>query len=103
MADDVDTEQAGMVQSPLERATLAVKSLITDEMGMPFVDTDPMPPIAWEIARAVLEAIREPSDRMTDAYWDEVEGFPYFTGASENYPLATDAWQAMIDAALEEG
>lgn len=52
-------------------------------------------------ARTALKALREPSERMMDAYLDLEsvdDDWPY------NPPPARTAWQAMIDAALgEEG
>lgn len=48
-------------------------------------------------ARAVIEAIAEPSQAMWDAL-DRFEETPY-----GGVPLERDTWSAMIDALLEEG
>lgn len=82
-------------QSPLERAANAIEH--------EFVElADPDGPIsscgiAKRVARAVLEAIREPSEAMLDA-GEENGQVPYEPGI-----FVREAWQAMIDAALEEG
>lgn len=91
--------------TPLERAARALCTLDGKEpdVGEPFdVEAQPFGGPAssepsWlsyrDAARAVLQAIREPSDAMLDAgdIWT-------------NEQCSPDAiWQAMIDAALEEG
>ena len=47
-------------------------------------------------ARAVLQAIREPSERMDNAGMAEAD-------KTSHGIVVTPIWQAMIDAALEEG
>jgi hypothetical protein len=53
---------------------------------------------ALEYARAVLRAVREPSDIMR-----LVGGYTQKYGETEEERYAYAIWQAMIDAALEEG
>lgn len=53
-------------------------------------------------ARAVIEAIREPSEAMEAAGYGNTKGDPDNTGIVDN-PRPDDAWRAMIDALLEEG
>lgn len=79
-----------MTQTPLERAARAVGQNLYVEANV-------------EIARAVLMAIREPSDAMVDKGSDipcddHVSGGVIYSTAAETKA----AWQAMIDAALEE-
>lgn len=71
----------------LERATAAVMKAMGDGPG----SRDYLR--ATAIARAVLQAIREPSEAMVDA---AAEWSPLGSVAREVFP-------AMIDAALEEG
>lgn len=52
-------------------------------------------------ADAVLKAMREPIDAMTDAYWDTVR-LHGGNVASEVYPLGFQVWEAMVDAAIAE-
>lgn len=49
-----------------------------------------------DVARAAIEAMREPTDEMTRAVYVNPEA--EFYGA----PEAADVWQAMIDVALKE-
>ncbi|MBN9504970.1 MAG: hypothetical protein J0I69_02995 [Altererythrobacter sp.] len=78
--------------TPLERAARALCSLD----GNPENATMEGKPL-WQDylpeARAVLEAIREPSDAMLEVDARRPDG--------SFYP--EDHWRAMIDAALEEG
>lgn len=46
---------------------------------------------AEDLVRAVLKAMREPTEAMVDAAYSQSEGF------------ARSSWQQMIDAALENG
>jgi hypothetical protein len=55
-----------------------------------------------DIVRAVLQAIREPSEGMERAGYGNSKGDPDNAGVIDN-PAPIMAWQAMIDAALEEG
>ena len=48
---------------------------------------------ALNAARAAIAAMREPSDAMIDAAWNAI---------STERITATEAWQAMIDAALAQ-
>lgn len=53
-------------------------------------------------ARAVITAIREPSEAMLGSTW--VKPGSHHVASEDQAALAAgDAWQAMIDAALEEG
>lgn len=84
--------------TPLDRAiaiinnTARIENIAGDQLGVAepeplYVVTNPA-----EVARAVLEAIREPSEAMVEAIPDD-----------RNTPIyAEDIWQAMIDAALAE-
>lgn len=87
--------------TPLERAALAIRQ--ADNAG--YHDAENKDYRA--MARAVLQAIREPSEAMTPEEGvfagfshdsDGVEDNNYITSEEARY-----AWQAMIDAALEEG
>lgn len=62
----------------------------------------------WEKARAVIKAIREPSEAMVDAWMDATLELP--DGMQHDAPAdvvdpyqARSDWRAMIDALLEEG
>ncbi len=82
--------------TPLERAERAILPLLTDEMNMPFDESDVgKVPMAREIVRAVLTAIREPSEAMLNAAGDKEAINPRAT--------AGHMWRAMIDALLEDG
>lgn len=75
-------------QSPLERAADAIGQNLYVESNI-------------EIARAVLMAIREPSEAMASKGGEVgpwYEGYDTKEHSAEN---AKDVWQAMIDAALE--
>lgn len=89
--------------TPLERATQALCEL----HGRVSPETHPQFSEAWRTlympqARAVLQAIREPSVAMEAAGYGNSKGDPDNTGVVDN-PRPDDAWRAMIDAALEEG
>lgn len=89
--------------SPLERAALAIFSqeygdeVCTDgtlsEMGQFYWREKG--PYFMAYARAVIEAIREPSAQMIDAMYDEYQG-----GGKGSL---RDCWFEAIDALLEEG
>lgn len=107
--------------SPLERAARALYlrkpqtlDIFTADMADPnkmrgFIKGD----LTWEdldedergayieAARAVLEAIREPSEAMSWAGW-RAEG-AIFSGNAEPMVAPTACFGAMIDAALKEG
>lgn len=55
-----------------------------------------------DCVRAVIEAIREPSDAMEQAGYGNSKGDPDNTGIVDN-PRPDDAWRSMIDALLAEG
>lgn len=63
-----------------------------------------------ELARAAIEAMREPTDTMLVATEDVVSGYDDFAVGDGTiylsypgyYDDAIEAWNAMIDAALEE-
>ncbi len=55
----------------------------------------------WEKARAVIEAIREPSEAMVQAYADGIDKDACIS--PEAYWIRDDGFSAMIDALLEEG
>lgn len=83
----------------LERAVRAVRDMEWDELGEPPNTHD----CAREIVRTVLLAIREPSEAMVQA----ATSFETFEGKMQHNEheagVARETWQAMIDAALEEG
>lgn len=92
--------------TPLERAiaainnTALVQDIAGDQLGVVgreplYVVTNPEP-----LARAVLQAIREPSDAMVS---DGADMIPCSGGdeGPPNYRAARQCWQAMIEAALE--
>lgn len=57
-------------------------------------------------ARAAIEAMREPTERMlraADSWTDLVGAYPEANTPEERRFEFKCAWQAMIDAALEEG
>lgn len=124
--------------SPIERATRAIKDALMDGLGRGGISyqvgesddgkqTHEYHGVLFpdEIARAVLEAIREPSEAMADKGgasiagqftdpWDvlspeeeealglEVDGDDAYLGANERLaPYASEAWRAMIDAAMQ--
>ena len=72
-----------MTQTMLERAARAARGVQVgeDEEGYPVF---PGPHTALELARAVLMAVREPSDSLSAA------------------AQSTEGWEAMIDAILNE-
>ena len=85
-------------QTPLERAARAVElELSKQEMVL----TDPLTlrrMMAERCVRAVLLAIREPSEAMV-----EVGGEKVFSGSRSAAQVGVkNAWQAMIDVALGE-
>lgn len=53
------------------------------------------------IARAVLTAMREPTEAMIQAGAEKLPSVVDTMGEADE--AASDAWRAMIDAALEEG
>lgn len=110
-------------QSPIKRAARA----LAEELAMHLdLDDASFEPVLEKAARAMLMAVREPSPKMIDAGavaiakqftdpWDvlspdeeealglKVDGEDAFEGANVRLaPFSKEAWQAMIDAALEE-
>jgi hypothetical protein len=83
--------------SPLQRAANAIEHEFI-ELASP---DDPVSPygIAHRVARAVLQAIRQPSDAMFDAARKEA----WAAGTSIRQHEIEGIFVAMIDAALEEG
>lgn len=76
--------------TPLERAARAAMRHLTDEGGMPFEVGDAIPPVAYEVALAVIEAIREPSETMTLRVDEAANGHGDYI------------FRTMIDALLQE-
>jgi len=52
-------------------------------------------------ARAVIEAMREPTEAMTAAAWDTLDWGPPMAVKDEAMPAPV--WRCMIDAALDTG
>ncbi|MCP4620577.1 MAG: hypothetical protein GY844_29580 [Bradyrhizobium sp.] len=93
MAAMLGEEGTGLMSepSPIERATEAVMN----EIGDVFLHPDD----AKRIARAVLAAIREPSDGMIEASFD----WSAWAGEERLRDAGAKTWQAMIDTLLAEG
>jgi hypothetical protein len=91
--------------TPLERACRAAHGEHNDDPAERAKSSDP----AWDgwkswipVVRAVLQAIREPSDEMVEAAYRREGVGP--DAVDVPYSLTPDdMWPAMIDAALEEG
>ena len=83
--------------TPLERAASALQTAWDGG------EAEGLPPIAFSetearyLARAVLQAIREPSEGMLEAGKEDsgIDGY-----VNDFWPIVP--WQAMIDAALSE-
>ena len=91
-------------KTPLERAAQAVAEGVAYrwEDGSWMVEGGRMNDANFtEIARAVLTAIREPSEVMSEAGGEFCEN--HNCHKDDMACDAHDCWQAMIDAALEEG
>lgn len=88
-----------MAEGVIERAAQAAREAENVRLGgilPPWEQSTDETREAWRgIARAVLDAIREPSDAMLDAAC-RADGLP------RPNPAALIYWQAMIDAALGE-
>lgn len=76
----------------VERLTLAIQTRANDGADSPVDYGD-----AEYLARAVLEALREPSGEMMVAGWKKADERDAILGNGEIVML----WQAMIDAALK--
>lgn len=86
-----------MEMTPLERAARAIYKF-GDNGPYTLAEEDEQWHHHVDYARAVLWAIREPSEATIEA-----GGSRLFAGSKEKADaLATETWQAMIDAALEE-
>lgn len=81
------TQSSGKVEAGAERLRLALRDFPLDMMICELESSE-----LKELARAVIEAMREPTDAMWQAG----------TGVGEQ-AITTDVYNAMIDAALEEG
>ncbi|WP_313326250.1 hypothetical protein [Sphingobium yanoikuyae] len=77
--------------TPLERAVAAIEPML----GW---GADGDPPI--NIVRAVLNAIREPSDKVAIATASKVFDI---SSAQDEIDMGASCWRAGIDAMLEEG
>lgn len=78
--------------TPLERAARALYQRLGTEIADPEnLGEDERWPEFVDDARAVLQAIREPSDAMLDA-----------AGKADPLECRSGEWRAMIDAAMEE-
>lgn len=88
--------------TPLERAAQAAQGVIDEARKWGENPAEH----SEKIARAVLQAIREPSKSMKEAGADGPLTTSHGDDESFDYVSEDDAatcWQAMIDAALEEG
>ncbi|ASW06331.1 hypothetical protein [Rhizobium sp. 11515TR] len=73
----------------IERAAKAMEERRRELIGQPLARI-------WdELAKAAIEAMREPTEKMVEAGFDCVPPF------GDHNP--DKAWRAMIDAALQEG
>jgi hypothetical protein len=84
--------------TPVERVARAIYA--ENLFGMPNPDWDAWPmteakKACVRTARAAIEALREPSEKMVDAA--DVYGF------GEGYLSPESTWERMISAALSEG
>jgi hypothetical protein len=83
--------------SPVERAAKAAADRYLD------IQDEHLPePVAEAIARAVLQAIREPSDLMRSHGQWAISDNLTVSVCVENNLKAAEVWQAMIDTALSE-
>jgi hypothetical protein len=99
-----------MTDSMLERATEAAMVEVRRQLGMKPIPGDLGLGNGWssmgdpgslefsKIVRAVIEAMREPTEAMKAMHWTEIE----YSGADTAAEKATNVWQWMIDAALKE-
>lgn len=79
-----------MVESMIERVTSVIYDMTADEY----------PPEA--IARAAIEAMREPDVEMIAAFWRQKNCGTQEVGQVGDARSDYDAWRAAIDAALLE-
>lgn len=84
---------------PLERAARALCELAGNPPGAT-MDGKPLWMSYLPEVRAVIAAIREPSDRPEGWGWGDIPGINVEYGICQDGPAA--AWRAMIDAMLNE-
>lgn len=82
-----------MAETMVERAALAIKAKVPLGYGMTDVE-------ASEYARAVIEAMREPTEAMIKPTYDLDVYWGYYADGRPGGP--DDVWRAMLDAALQE-
>jgi hypothetical protein len=87
-----------MANEMIERAEAAVWAAVAKAQERfaysspdAFACPDSNPGFAREVARAAIEAMREPTEAMAKGAWDR---------ADDNYLIPEAVWRAMIDAAL---
>ncbi len=89
--------------TPIERAAQAMHASAQPEWPWDDPDCAPLRKIYRDAARAMIAALREPSDEMNEAGAEITSN----VGQSESrYAYQDDAantWRSMIDAALAEG
>lgn len=93
--------------TPLERAAMALceargQSLDAVSISFPDQTTEVAIDAAMRDVRAVLQAIREPTEAMVAATRIRDDEYYFATQEFAN-EFVVEHWQAMIDAALEEG
>ena len=100
-----------MTMTPIERACIAVIDNLSEQGGLIADCGDP----EWAqvdgafrvepVVRAVLAAVREPSEAMHKAAEDPKHSMWWFREAAAGDPEMhrEGAWHRMIDAALQEG
>lgn len=81
----------------IERVARALRG----HMPLPTLDQAAWP-IQLEAARAAIAAMREPTETMVDAGTDAIAGPSNDLGGPVLAEMATEAWAAMINAALKE-
>ena len=81
-----------MTMTMIERVAIAIWNANRPSMAPPYDELDALDKDRVQIiARACIEAMREPTPAMTEAVW-----------ATEMDGNAWGAWEVMIDAALNE-
>lgn len=97
-AEAVKKRAMNTCQSPLERAAWALRCAQQEEMAKANESGEPLTQTALDMiaARAVLMALREPSNAMLNAGNDGV-----YDQSGDTNPFVI--WQDMIDAAMTEG
>jgi len=93
--------------TPIERACVAIiealraQGNLCDDCGEPEYAQVEGSFEVEPVARAVLQAIREPSGGMKSSTWIKLGDYSIST-EDQRALAAADVWRAMIDAALEE-